>query len=220
MISTIDFDKLGGLVPAVVQHATTRRVLMLGFMTREALEATLRDRLVTFWSRSRGRLWRKGESSGNVLSLVSAHIDCDRDALLLLAEPAGPVCHTGAATCFDAGQPDGLTRAPHREADVTAGDILRELEATIRSRIDARDEGSYTWRLARAGTGRVAQKVGEEGVEVALAAVAGTREDLENESADLLYHLLVLLAERGSSLGEVARVLAARAGQRTSTGTR
>ncbi len=220
MISTIDFDKLGGLVPAVVQHATTRRVLMLGFMNREALEATLRDRLVTFWSRSRGRLWRKGESSGNVLSLVSAHIDCDRDALLLLAEPAGPVCHTGAATCFDAGQPEGLTRASHREADITAGDILRELEATIRSRIDARDESSYTWRLARAGTGRVAQKVGEEGVEVALSAVTGTLEDLENESADLLYHLLVLLAERGSSLGEVAGVLAARAGQRRSTGTR
>lgn len=200
MISSIDFDKLGGLVPAIIQDAATRQVLMLGFMNRRALEATLRDGLVTFWSRSRGCLWRKGETSGNQLHFLSLHLDCDRDTLLLLARPTGPACHTGAISCF--------------ETEDSAIDAIAGLESTIRARISARDERSYTWSLVNAGRGRIAQKVGEEGLEVALAAVTGTREELMNEAADLLYHLLVLLAERGSSIEEVAWVLKERRGKK------
>jgi phosphoribosyl-ATP pyrophosphohydrolase/phosphoribosyl-AMP cyclohydrolase len=196
----LDFDKVGGLLPAIVQHADTGAVLMLGYMNPEALSATLERGRVVFWSRSKQRLWEKGETSGHTLQLVDAWPDCDRDALLLLARPLGPVCHTGTATCFG----DGPLTAAERLA------FLGNLEHIIEQRITAGGESSYTARLFNEGTRRIAQKVGEEGVEVALAAVAAEDADLVNESADLLFHLAVLLRARGLSLRQVADELAAR----------
>ncbi len=190
----IDFSKMNGLVPAVVQDARDNRVLMLGFMNEEALRRTLEDRKVTFWSRSRRTLWQKGETSGNVLDLVSVHVDCDRDSLLIKAVPSGPVCHTGAETCFE-----------ENERSVLAG-----LESTIARRYTERPEGSYTTRLFAGGTPAIAQKVGEEAVEVVVAALAQDARRLTEESADLLYHLLVLLRDRGVSLDDVTRELARR----------
>ncbi|MEP7217560.1 MAG: bifunctional phosphoribosyl-AMP cyclohydrolase/phosphoribosyl-ATP diphosphatase HisIE, partial [Bacteroidota bacterium] len=154
-IDQLDFVKLGGLIPAIIQDAATHRVLMLGFMNRESLELTLGDGLVTFWSRSRKALWRKGETSGNTLTVVSIDHDCDRDALLIRAIPAGPACHTGAISCF--------ANSSARGGD---GDILVELERTVLDRKERMPEGSYTAGLFAAGRARMAQKVGEEGVEV------------------------------------------------------
>ena len=191
----LDFEKAGGLVPAVVQDAATRRVLMLGYMNRAALEATLASGLVTFWSRSRERLWVKGETSGHTLRLRALHPDCDRDALLVLATPAGPTCHTGAVACFD--------------ADAGLG-LLAELEATIRERMEAGGPGSYVRTLAEAGPERVAQKVGEEAVEVVIAPQRDDDAALVDEAADLVFHLLVLLQRRGLGLGDVVAALAAR----------
>lgn len=199
-LADLDFDKAGGLLPAIVQHADTGAVLMLGYMNRDALAATLERQRVVFWSRSKQRLWEKGETSGHTLELVAARPDCDRDALLLLARPAGPVCHTGTATCFGDG--------PLTAAEPLA--FLARLEQVIEQRISAGDESSYTARLFNAGTRRIAQKVGEEGVEVALAGVAAADADLVSESADLVYHLAVLLRARGLSLRQVADELAAR----------
>ncbi len=198
MIDQLDFRKLDGLLPAIVQDNTTRQVLMLGFMNREAIELTLREGVVTFWSRSKGRLWRKGESSGNSLRLVSMARDCDGDALLLLVDPAGPTCHTGRVSCFgDSAAPD------------IAG-VMARLESVIAGRRDDPAESSYTAGLFRSGLPRIAQKVGEEGVEVVIAALREDAAALKEESADLLYHLMVLLAERGLSLGDVAGILAKR----------
>lgn len=199
-LADLDFDKAGGLLPAVVQHADTGAVLMLGYMNREALAATLERRRIVFWSRSRQQLWEKGETSGNTLQLVEALPDCDRDTLLLLARPAGPVCHTGTATCFG---DTPLTAAEHLA-------FLARLEQIIEQRITAGDEASYTVRLFNEGSRRIAQKVGEEGVEVALAGVAADDAELINESADLLFHLALLLRARGLSLRHVAAELAAR----------
>lgn len=193
-IPTLDWDKQGGRVPAVVQDAATRRVLMLGWMDREALERTVATRRATFYSRSRGRLWTKGETSGHVLRVVAIEADCDADTLLLQVEPAGPTCHLGRTSCF----PD----AP--------GSALGALDRVVASRAAELPEGHYTTRLLRAGVRRVAQKVGEEGVETALAAVAQDDEALLGEAADLAYHLLVLLRARGLGLADVERVLAAR----------
>ena len=196
-IGTLDWSKSDGLLPAIVQHADTGTVLMLGFMNREALEQTLREGRVTFWSRSKSRLWTKGETSGHFIALAAATTDCDRDAILVTGRPAGPVCHTGSLSCF-------------ADAPATAGErlgFLGELEAVIAARIAAAPESSYTARLHAAGTQRMAQKVGEEGLEVALAAVGADAGALIGESADLLFHLLVLLKSRGHTLAEVVEEL-------------
>lgn len=199
-IDTLDFDKAGGLLPAIVQHAHSGAVLMLGYMTREALSETLSRRRVVFFSRSRRRLWEKGETSGNTLRLAAVRTDCDRDALLVTALPAGPVCHLGTPSCFGA-------EAPEAPAPLA---FLGALEAVIAQRIAERPEGSYTARLYAAGPKRIAQKVGEEGLEVALAAVAEPDDKLVGEAADLLYHLLLLLASRGLRLEQVLAELRSR----------
>ena len=193
-LDDLDFDKVDGLMPAIVQDADTGRVLMLGYMNREALEKTQATGHVTFFSRSRQRLWTKGETSGNTLELVSLNADCDHDTLLVQAIPHGPTCHLGTDTCWG------------DEVNPAAG-FLAELERVIESRADADPESSYTARLLNKGVKRCAQKVGEEGVEVALAATAGDREELINESADLLYHLLVVLNAGAVSLDEVLATL-------------
>ena len=193
-IDALDWNKGDGLLPAVVQDATTLRVLMLGYVNREALAKTLAERRVTFYSRSRQRLWTKGETSGHVLDLVSASVDCDNDTLLLLAHPDGPTCHLQRASCF----PD----AP--------GALLPELSQLVAAREAGRPEGSYTTRLFEAGVRRIAQKVGEEGVETALAGVAEDDDALLGEAADLVFHLLVLLRSRGLGLAELEAKLATR----------
>lgn len=181
--SSIDWEKGAGLVPAVVQDAVTLRVLMLGYMNSESLQATLDSGRVTFFSRSKGRLWQKGETSGNFLTVVSLAADCDGDTILLMAKPAGPVCHLGTATCF---------------GDTSPGThVLDDLCRIVAARKTADPETSYTARLLARGLTKVAQKVGEEGVETALAAVAENDDRLVGESADLLYHLVVLWAAKG-----------------------
>ena len=199
-VAALDWDKGSGLLPAVVQHADSGAVLMLGFMNRAALEATLKERRVTFYSRTRGRLWTKGESSGNFIDVVAVTPDCDRDTLLVLGRPHGPVCHTGAADCFH-GQPPALA---------TELAFLHRLEDIIAARIAEQPDSSYTAKLHAKGPGRIAQKVGEEGLEVALAAVGADDAAVVGESADLLFHLLVLLKSRGQSLSDVVRELASR----------
>jgi phosphoribosyl-ATP pyrophosphohydrolase/phosphoribosyl-AMP cyclohydrolase len=196
-IQDIDFDKGGGLVPAIVQHFTSAEVLMLGYMSAEALAVTRASGLVTFWSRSKGRLWKKGETSGHVLEVKSIRADCDRDALLIEAAPRGPTCHLGNTSCFGdhAKRPLGF---------------LAELDALIERRHAERPAGSYTTGLFDAGTRRIAQKVGEEGVETALAAVAQDDSALLGEAADLVYHLMVMLRARGLSLADVDATLARR----------
>ena len=182
----LDWTKMDGLVPAIVQHAATGEVRMLGYMDRAALEATIADRLVTFYSRSRGAPWRKGETSGNLLDLVDIRLDCDRDALLVLAIPRGPTCHKGSDSCFgDEGAP-GVG-------------FIGTLAATVALRAAADPATSYTARLIDEGMKRLAQKVGEEGVEVALAATVGDADELTSEAADLVYHLTVLLEASDTS---------------------
>jgi phosphoribosyl-ATP pyrophosphohydrolase/phosphoribosyl-AMP cyclohydrolase len=192
-IERIDWGKGDGLVPVIVQHAVTAAVLMLGYMNREALAATLAHGRVVFYSRSKRRLWEKGEISGNHLQLVEIRADCDADALLLAAQPAGPVCHTGSASCFG---DEPLTT-------VSALSFLLELDQLIGQRIEQPSEGSYTANLYARGVRRVAQKVGEEGLEVALAGAGESDQALIAESADLFYHLLVLLRTRGLPLAAV-----------------
>jgi phosphoribosyl-ATP pyrophosphohydrolase/phosphoribosyl-AMP cyclohydrolase len=193
----IDWSK--GLLPAVVQDADTAQVLMLGYMNEEAYTHTLATGQVTFFSRSKQRLWTKGESSGHVLELVSHAIDCDGDTLLVLARPRGPTCHLGDVSCFGDFQPPALS-------------FLGELSRLIETRERERPAGSYTTQLFEAGVRRIAQKVGEEGVESALAAVAQDADALLEEAADLLYHLTVLLRARGLALGDVAERLRQRHG--------
>lgn len=199
LIGRLDWHKQSGLLPAIVQDADSGEVLMLGYMNREALEATLRDGLVTFFSRSRGQQWRKGETSGHVLELASIGTDCDADTLLVRARPRGPTCHLGTRSCF------GDTLPSTRAAS-----FLEELDALIGRRLEGDEPGSYTRQLAAAGPARVAQKVGEEGVEVALAAVGDDREALLGEAADLAFHLLVLLRVKGLSLSDLSATLAER----------
>ena len=198
-LNELDFDKGGGLLPAIVQHAGNSSVLMLGYMNREALVATLAMRRVAFFSRSRGRLWEKGETSGNSLELAEIRTDCDRDALLIRAWPSGPVCHTGSPACF-------LT--PEVEGDAVA--FLRTLQGVIGERVEKRPEGSYVASLVSKGLNRIAQKVGEEGLETALAGVGGTDAQVVEEAADLLFHILVLLKARGLSLEAVSKELKSR----------
>ena len=193
----LDWSKGDGLLPAIVQHALTGEVLMLGYMNAEALQATQRTGRVTFFSRSKQRLWTKGESSGHVLALASIRVDCDADTLLVAAIPHGPTCHTGTSSCF--GQ---SVRPPLG--------FLAELDALVAQRHAERPEGSYTTKLFEGGVRRIAQKVGEEGVETALAGAAQGDEELLGEAADLVFHLTVLLRSRGLSLADVANLLAAR----------
>jgi len=194
-INILAWAKQDGLLPAIVQDADSLRVLMLGYMSREALAATLASGQVTFFSRSRQRLWVKGETSGNTLQLVSVEADCDRDSLLVRARPQGPTCHKGTISCF---------------ADAP-GDVVAELDAVIAQRKAEASEASYTRKLFDAGIARIAQKVGEEGVETALAAVTADDDALRGEAADLVYHLLVLLQARGLDWNGVRAELARRA---------
>lgn len=200
-IETLEWQKMDGLLPVIVQDAFDGRVLMQAYMNRAALEHTLKNGCVTFWSRSRQQLWTKGETSGNTLKLVEAHSDCDNDCLLIMAVPAGPTCHRNTDTCFD-----GETTTLPQLA------FLAGLERLIARRDLDRPEDSYTTRLFEAGIKRISQKVGEEGVETALAATSGDIEELVNESADLLYHLLVLLRASSLTLSDVTAVLQARHG--------
>lgn len=198
-IETLAWEKMDNMIPAIVQENFDGRVLMQGFMNPDALKQTLNSGKVTFWSRSQQALWTKGETSGNYLNLKSIHTDCDDDCLLVLAEPIGPTCHTGADTCFD----NGFKITPELA-------FISTLENLIDTRKKEMPEGSYTTELFNSGVKRIAQKVGEEGVETSLAAVAGDDEELLNESADLLFHLLVLLRERKLSLSQVVETLRSR----------
>ena len=196
-VTALDWDKHGGLMPAIVQDARSGQVLMFAYMNREALRMTLAEKRVTFFSRSRNRLWTKGETSGNWLNVVDVVTDCDNDTLLVLANPQGPTCHRGTQSCFgDEVATDGAELS-----------FLMRLESVIAQRISDRPEGSYTARLWSEGPTRIAQKVGEEGVEVALAAVTQEDERLVGESADLLFHLALLLKSRNLSLTTVVREL-------------
>lgn len=193
-LTALDWRKGDGLLPAIVQDADTLQVLMLGYVNAEALEVTLATGHMTFNSRSRERLWTKGEQSGNVLAVMSIAVDCDADTLLVRARPAGPTCHTGAESCFP--------QAPK--------DFLGQLDRLVAERDATRPEGSYTTALFEGGVRRIAQKVGEEGVETALAAVAQGDEELLGEASDLLFHLLVLLRARGLGLADARALLETR----------
>lgn len=193
-INALAWDKMNGMLPVIVQHYYSGAILMQGYMNQEALEKTLDGRLVTFYSRSKERLWTKGEASGNTLTLVRVCADCDFDSLIAFVEPAGPTCHTGADSCwFEDSQPE-------------LG-FMADLENVIKERAQASPDESYTAQLMQKGIKRIAQKVGEEGVETALAAAVGDIEELKNESADLLFHLLVLLNASGVEFNEVIQTL-------------
>lgn len=193
-VQDLDWDKGSGLLPAIVQDAGSGAVLMLGYMNREALAASQASGRVTFWSRSKGRLWTKGETSGHFLELKQIAADCDGDTLLILAEPRGPACHMGTPTCWG-------ENPPQSAAQQVA--FLGRLEQVITQRIATRPLGSYTAKLLAEGTRRIAQKVGEEGLELALAGVAQSDRDIIGEAADLLYHVLLLLKVKDLSLSQV-----------------
>ncbi|NCC10205.1 MAG: bifunctional phosphoribosyl-AMP cyclohydrolase/phosphoribosyl-ATP diphosphatase HisIE [Bacteroidia bacterium] len=193
----LDFDKMNGLVPAIIQDSETRQVLMLGFMNKEAYDQTLKTGKVTFFSRTKNRLWTKGEESGHFLHLVSMKEDCDQDTLLVQVRPEGPVCHTGTDTCW----------GERNEEPVL---FLKQLQTLITERYQQMPEGSYTTTLFQSGVNKMAQKVGEEAVETVIEATNGTDERLIYEGADLLYHLLVLLTSKGYGLDDLARELQTR----------
>ena len=191
----IDFNKSDGLVPVIIQNAKTLQVLMLGYMNEQAYQQTKETGLVTFYSRSKERIWVKGESSGNTLELVDVKLDCDDDTLLVLANPKGPTCHTGATSCFK---------------DETAKGFIYELEKTINDRIDLNDPKSYTNELYRRGINKVAQKVGEEAIELVIEAKDSNDDLFKNEAADLLYHYLILLKAKNFSFTDIESVLKSR----------
>ena len=191
----IDYEKMGGQVPAIIQDADTRQVLMLGFMNEEAYEKTLETGHVTFWSRTRQTLWTKGETSGHFLNLVDMKIDCDQDTLLVRVHPIGPTCHTGTDTCWaEDNTPNPLL-------------FLGELQSFIDRRKEEMPEGSYTTSLFNKGINKIAQKVGEEALETVIEATNGSKEHLVYEASDLLYHLLVMLTEKGLRIEDVAAEL-------------
>ena len=196
MKNELDFSIKNDLIPAIIQDDKTSSVLMLGYMNKEAYDKTLEDKIVTFWSRSKARLWQKGETSGNYLHLVSVHKDCDSDTLLLRTNPQGPTCHTGSYSCFDV-QPDNLS-------------ILTELENIISQRAQKLPKGSYTTSLFNGGTPLIAQKLGEEAVEAVVAALSQDLDRLHEESADLIFHLLVLLHDKGTTFNSVLSKLESR----------
>ena len=199
-IGALAWDKMGGLLPAAVQDARSGRLLMLGYMNRDAMAATLSSGFVTFFSRSKGRLWMKGETSGNRLRVLSVHEDCDADALLVAATPGGPVCHLGTASCFGGDGPSGPG-------------WLGELARIIHARAASGDPSSYTRQLLAEGIAKIAQKVGEEGVEVALAAVTRDEAGCAEEIADLVYHVTVLMEARAIGWEQIVAVLRARHAQ-------
>ena len=189
---TIDFNKTGGLVPVIIQNALNQQVLMLGYMNQEAFAKTKAEGKVTFFSRSKNRLWTKGETSGNFLMVKDILVDCDNDTILIKADPIGPTCHTGATTCFK---------------EETAKGFLYELQQTIAQRIDENDVDSYTNKLFRKGINKVAQKVGEEAVELVIEAKDDNEDLFKGEAADLLYHLLILLKTKNLKLEDIELVL-------------
>ena len=191
----IDFNKSDGLVPAIIQDGQTLEVLMLGYMNQEAYDKTVQEKVVTFFSRSKNRLWTKGETSNNFLHVQSIDIDCDNDTLLIKVRPDGPTCHTGSRSCF--------------KTEYNQNFIL-ELENIIADRYTNPQEGSYVNKLRNKGLNKIAQKVGEEGVETVIAALAETETDLVNEASDLVFHLLVLLREKGLNLERIAKNLEGR----------
>lgn len=190
----LDFDKMGGLIPAIIQDSRTKNVLMLGFMNRGAYEKTLELKKVTFYSRTKQRLWTKGEQSGNFLNVVSIEEDCDKDTLLIKVIPDGPVCHTGTATCFN----------DHNEYGI---EFLSYLQDFIEKRHKEMPENSYTTTLFQSGINRMAQKVGEEAIETVIEATNGTEGRMMYEASDLLYHLIVLLTAKGRRIEELADAL-------------
>ncbi|GEM65188.1 histidine biosynthesis bifunctional protein HisIE [Sphingobacterium faecium NBRC 15299] len=194
-IEMLDFSKSDGLVPVIVQDAQTLEVLMLGYMNEEAWQKTQAEKRVTFFSRSKNRLWTKGEESGNFLEVVGLHIDCDQDTVLIKARPAGPTCHTGSRSCFN--------------TEFNQNFVL-ELERIIKHRYEFPSDESYVNRLRSKGINKIAQKVGEEAVETVIAALAETEHDFINETSDLFFHLLVLLREKGISLETIAKNLESR----------
>ncbi|MBL4862850.1 MAG: bifunctional phosphoribosyl-AMP cyclohydrolase/phosphoribosyl-ATP diphosphatase HisIE [Crocinitomicaceae bacterium] len=196
----IDFNKGDGLIPVIIQNNATLQVLMLGYMNEEAYIKTKSEGKVTFFSRSKNRLWTKGETSGNYLSVKDIQLDCDRDTLLIKVEPIGPTCHTGSTSCFYEETPKGF---------------LYELEQTIAERIDGNDENSYTNRLYRRGINKVAQKVGEEAVELVIEAKDNNDNLFKNEAADLMYHLLILLKAKSINFKEIEEVLKERSKKET-----
>ncbi|MBR3936510.1 MAG: bifunctional phosphoribosyl-AMP cyclohydrolase/phosphoribosyl-ATP diphosphatase HisIE [Bacteroidaceae bacterium] len=193
----IDFEKMGGLVPAIIQDNVTRKVLMLGFMNKEAYDKTVETGKVTFWSRTRNCLWTKGETSGNFLNVKEILLDCDKDTLLIKARPEGPVCHTGADTCWN-------------EQNSVDLNFLSYLQDFIDRRHKEMPEGSYTTSLFKSGVNRMAQKVGEEAVETVIEATNGTDDRLIYEASDLIYHLIVLLTSKGHRIEELAAELVKR----------
>ena len=193
----INFEKMGGLVPAIIQDNVTRKVLMLGFMNKEAYDKTVETGKVTFWSRTRNCLWTKGETSGNFLNVKEILLDCDQDTLLIKARPDGPVCHTGADTCWN-------------EQNSVDLNFLSYLQDFIDRRFKEMPEGSYTTSLFKSGVNRMAQKVGEEAVETVIEATNGTDDRLIYEASDLIYHLIVLLTSKGHRIEELAAELVKR----------
>jgi len=193
-LDEIDWDKGRGLVPAIVQNSDNGQILMLAYMDRAALAHTISSKKVTFFSRSKNRLWTKGETSGNRLDYLSGEMDCDADTLLIQARPQGPSCHTGSVTCFNDQTPSNIS-------------FLEQLGKLIAERHKTMPEGSYTTSLFTEGKARIAQKVGEEGVELALARMKDDSEEMANEAADLLFHMMVLLEDAGLSLADVVSVL-------------
>ena len=191
---SLDFEKMNGLVPAIIQDANTQKVLMLGFMNREAYEKTVQTGQVTFYSRTKQRLWTKGEESGNFLNVVEIKADCDNDTLLIYVHPVGPVCHTGTDTCWG-------------ETNSQPVMFLKELQEFINRRYAEMPEGSYTTSLFQSGVNKMAQKVGEEAVETIIEACNGSNERLVYEGADMLYHLIVLLTSKGLSIEDLANEL-------------
>lgn len=198
----IDFNKMDGLVPAIIQDAQTDKVLMLGFMNEEAYKKTVETGKVTFWSRTRNKLWTKGETSGNFLNVVEILNDCDQDTLLIKANPVGPVCHTGADTCWN-------EKNPHKPANSKDNALLflSELQDFIEKRHEEMPEGSYTTSLFKDGLNRMAQKVGEEALELVIEACNGTNERMIYEGSDMLYHLIVLLTSKGLRIEDMAAEL-------------
>lgn len=188
----VDFTKGDGLVPVIIQNVMTLQVLMLGYMNEEAFDKTKKEGKVTFFSRSKNRLWTKGESSGNYLLVQDIQIDCDNDTILIKAEPIGPTCHTGSTSCFKEETPKGF---------------LYQLEKTINDRIDNDIESSYTNKLYKRGINKVAQKVGEEAVELVIEAKDDDKDLFQNEAADLMYHYLILLKAKGFKLSDIEQVL-------------
>lgn len=191
----IDFDKSNGLVPAIIQDATTKNVLMLGYMNEEAYKRTLATKRVTFWSRSRNCLWTKGETSGNFLYLVDMKVDCDNDTLLVRVNPQGPTCHTGTDTCWG------------EDNEQSPLNFLSFLQDFVERRHEEMPEGSYTTKLFKEGVNKMAQKVGEEALETVIEACNGTNDKLVYEASDLLYHLIVLLTDKGLRIEDVAKEL-------------